>query len=142
MNEEMKLYKSADCKTSNKNAKTKEMKKETNNLNMCLIERMWGPDRRNGNGSRNSLLFFFDFSCCRNCFLGEWNHKAEAFPYRVDNAKQAEEGFDFELRSSGHGSGKTKSEEPETLEHSQVVGEPEVIDKEMLNRQMEVKGDS
>ncbi|PON88222.1 hypothetical protein TorRG33x02_160510 [Trema orientale] len=65
MNEEMKLYKSADCKTSNKNAKTKEMKKETNNLNMCLIERMWGPDLAM---AVETLFFSFSFSCCRNCF--------------------------------------------------------------------------
>ena len=80
--------------------------------------------------------------------MKEWfgiYHKAEAFPYTwLNKEKQAEEEFEYELLSSAQGSGETESDDPETFEHSQVVGEEELelMDKEMLKRQMEVKGDS
>lgn len=68
-------------------------------------------------------------------------HKAADFPFEVEE-KQAEEEFECEFSRSGQGSGKTDSEEPETFEHTQVAGEPELLDKVMLARQIEVKGDS
>lgn len=77
-----------------------------------------------------------------DCSLEEWYHKAAAFPFKSKREKQADEEFEYELFRSGQGSGNTDSEKPKTLEHTQEVGDPELIDKETLDRQIEVKGDS
>lgn len=75
--------------------------------------------------------------------MDECYHNATAFPFKVCIEKQAEEEFECEDLRAEHGSGKTESEKPETFEHTQeFVEEPELIDKEMLDKQKEVKGDS
>jgi hypothetical protein len=76
------------------------------------------------------------------CRMKEWYHKAAAFPFKCMREKQAKEEFEYGLSRSVQGSGNTDSAKPETLEHTQEVGDPEVIDKETLKRQIEVKGDS
>lgn len=70
----------------------------------------------------------------------EWYHKTAALPLGFRREKHDEEAFEFSR--SGHGSGKTDSEKPETYEHSQELEDAELIDKEILNRHIEVKGDS
>lgn len=68
------------------------------------------------------------------------HHKTAALPLGFRREKHDEEASG--LFSSGHGSGKTDSEKPETYEHCQGLDEAELIDKETLDRQIEVKGDS
>lgn len=77
-----------------------------------------------------------------DCSVEEWNHMTADFPFNSGREKQADEEFEYEHSRSGQGSGYTDSEKPETLEHTQEVGDPEIIDRETLNRQTEVKGDS
>lgn len=55
---------------------------------------------------------------------------------------QAKEEFEDEPASSGHGSGSTDEEDPEMSEQIQDVNEADSRDKEILDKQMEVNGDS
>lgn len=77
-----------------------------------------------------------------DCRKEEWYHKAAACPFKCRKEKQSDDEFEYELSRSGQGSGNTDSVKPKTLEHTQEVGDPELIDKETLDRQREVKGDS
>lgn len=56
--------------------------------------------------------------------------------------RQVEDEFSNEVSRLGHGSGNTNWEKPETFEQTQEAEAAEVVDSEMLDRQMEVKGDS
>lgn len=58
--------------------------------------------------------------------------------------KQAEEELGSELWRSGHGSGETIFEKPETLEHTHEVVEEgsKAMDNEIFNKQIDVKGES
>ena len=57
--------------------------------------------------------------------------------------RQVEDEFSNEFLRLGHGSGNTNWENPETFEQTQDVEVGVVVvDNEILDRQMEVKGDS
>lgn len=69
-------------------------------------------------------------------------HKAAELPMVVTLDMQAEEEFKDKPASSGHDLGSTDEEEPKTSEPIQDVNEPALMDKEILDKQMEVNGDS
>lgn len=56
--------------------------------------------------------------------------------------KQSEDKLVNKPLSSGHGSGDTFIEEPNTFEHIHDVEGSEVTEKDTLDKHMEVKGDS
>ena len=70
-----------------------------------------------------------------NLFMA--NHMTAVFPLILSRERQSER-----VSRSGHGLGRTESENPETFEHSQGMEETEFIDKVTLERHMLVKGDS
>lgn len=55
---------------------------------------------------------------------------------------QVEDEFSNEVSRLGHGSGNTHWEKPQTFEQTQEAEEAVVVDRDMFDRQMEVKGDS
>lgn len=63
--------------------------------------------------------------------------------FKRDKKHVDEEEFVDELSKAGHGSGNTESEKPKTFEHTQEEAEEaELIDNEILDRQIDVKGES
>ena len=69
-------------------------------------------------------------------------HKTVARVFVYGKEEQVEKEFEVLVWRLGHGSGDTHSDEPNTLEQSHGLEELEVMDKEILNRQIDVKGDS
>jgi len=65
------------------------------------------------------------------------HHMSAVFPLMLTRERQSER-----VSRSGHGLGRTESENPEMFEHSQGMEETEFIVKFILERHMFVKGDS
>lgn len=75
--------------------------------------------------------------------MEEWHHKtAVLVGEEFRRERQVEDEFSNELSRLGHGSGNTHWEKPKTFEQTQEMEAGGVVDREMLDRQMEVNGDS
>lgn len=74
--------------------------------------------------------------------LGTLNQEYATWLRGYERKEHCEEILEIELWSSGHGSGVTFFEEPDTLEQTHDVDESKAREKEILERHIEVKGDS